>query len=433
MKILLINPPPRTPQQANVLVPPLGLAYLAASLEKAGFPVEILDANALGLTWQEFRAAVAARRAGIIGLTGMTPTIDTTLKAAKICRPYCHYLILGGPHASVFKTKILPFDFVIVGEAELALVKLLKKIEAHQPVKKIIFSQPIKNLDSLPFPARHLLPNHLYRYSLVQKYPFTTMFTSRGCPYQCLFCDKAVFGNQPRLRSAKNVLLEIEELVKKHQIKSIVFFDDLFTLNRQRVIKICKGIIKAGWQIDWKAEARVDTIDLTMLKLMKKAGCSLLAYGVESANQKSLDFLQKKITLKQIKSCFDLTHKAGIKTLGYFILGIPNETYHEAQKTIKLALDLKCDFAQFSLLTAYPGSPLYPLALKHGWLKKIKTGNPFDQELEKSALVTPNWSAENLNKILKEAYLRFYSQPKNIFKNWPLFWQNKERILKWLL
>lgn len=416
MKILLINPPPRSPGQANVLVPPLGLAYLAAMLEKNHLPVEILDANVLRLTWEKFRQMVAQKRPDLIGLTGMTPTIDTTFKAAQICRPYCRWLVLGGPHATIFGPQVFKqapeFDFLVKGEGEMAFLGLVNDLMAGKRPPRVIVGPLVNNLDRLPFPSRHLLPQNLYRYPLVDKLPFTTMISSRGCPYGCLFCDKSVFGQTYRARSPQNVVDEIETLVCQDKIRSLVFFDDLFTLNRQRVAQICREILHRHLKLTWKAEARVNTVDAQTLALMKKAGCSLLAYGVESANQKSLDFLQKGEMVAQAKKAFRLTRQAGIKTLGYFILGIPGETYAEAQKTIQLALDLQCDYAQFSILTPYPGTKLSHLASRRGWLAETAAQNPFDQDIRKPALLSPGWTPAKLKKIIREAHRRFYFRPK---------------------
>lgn len=429
MKTLLINPPPRSPDKPNFLIPPLGLAYLASVLEEKGYPVKILDANTLRLSWEEFRKTIKREKPDIVGLTGVTSIIDTTFKAAKICRPLVKYLILGGCHAtatgqSVFKT-CPEFDFLVIGEGEVVFLELIKalsqrknptRIKGVVAPKKINPRAPlIKNLDSLPFPARHLLPNHLYQYSLVKNYPFATMITSRGCPFHCLFCDKNMWGSICRMRSAENVLAEIEEVSQKFKARTIIFFDDLFTVNRQRLIQICEGIIKRQLKIDWKAEARVDTIDRKMLALMKKAGCSVLAFGVESANQKSLDFLEKNTTVAQAKKALRLTRKVGIQTLGYFILGIPGETYAQVQKTIQLSLDF-CDFAAYNVLTPFPGSKLYPLALKKGWIATSEAQNPFDQDLEKPALVSPEWPAEDLKKIIREANIRYHLRPKYLLK-----------------
>lgn len=363
---------------------------------------------------------MAHKRPGLIGLTGMTPTIDTTFKAAKICRPYCRWLVLGGPHATVFGSQVFKqapeFDFLVKGEGEMAFLRLVQDLMTGKQPPRVITGPLVGNLDSLPFPNRHLLPQNLYRYPLVNKLPFTTMISSRGCPYHCLFCDKSVFGQTYRARSPQNVVDEIDMLVRQDKIRSLVFFDDLFTLNKARVGQICREILRRRLKLTWKAEARVNTVDASTLKLMKKAGCALLAYGVESANQKSLDFLQKGETTAQAKKAFRLTRQAGIKTLGYFILGIPGETYVEAQKTVQLAIDLQCNYAQFSVLTPYPGTKLTRLATQRGWLAETAAHNPFDQDIRKPALLSPGWTPVKLKKIIREAHRRFYFRPKYLWQ-----------------
>lgn len=145
------------------------------------------------------------------------------------------------------------------------------------------------------------------------------MFTSRGCPYNCIFCDKSIFGSKWRARSPENIINELKDIVATLGVKTIIFYDDLFTVNKERAINICRGIIDAGLKITWKCEGRVNLVDEELLGWMKKAGCKMIAYGVESGNQRGLDYLNKNTTPAQIKRAFNLTHQAGIKTMAYFI------------------------------------------------------------------------------------------------------------------
>ncbi len=299
MKILLIQPPSRNQNREDVVVPPLGLAYLASTLEREGHRVNILDAFALGMSWTAFESEVKKQKPDLIGIGGLTPTIDITLRAIRICRPHTRTLVVGGPHISVFQQEFFrdcpELDFGIVGEGETAFSQLVKRLEEGKDPwdipglvgaeKKNPPGNFIHDLDSVPFPSRHLLPNHAYRYALWPGKRITTMITSRGCPYSCIFCDKSIFGSRWRARSPDNVLDEMEQIVKDFKIRSIILYDDLFTLNKQRVIEICQGILDRGLRIDWKCEGRVDRVDEEVLGWMKKAGCSLIAYGVESGNQ----------------------------------------------------------------------------------------------------------------------------------------------------
>jgi radical SAM superfamily enzyme YgiQ (UPF0313 family) len=282
-----------------------------------------------------------------------------------------------------------------------------------------IFNPPgkfIQDLDGIPFPARHLLPNPLYRYALWPGKKVTTMITSRGCPYRCIFCDKSIFGSKWRARSAKNVLDEMEQIVKDLKIRSIIIYDDLFTLDKHRVQEICEGILARGLRFEWKCEGRVDRVDEEMLRWMKKAGCSLIAYGVESGNEIGLDFLRKGITLPQIRRAFELTRKAEIRPMAYFILGIPVETFEQGLRTIELAKELNPDYAQFSILSPYRGTKLYEEAKAKGWYAEVEANNPFDKDQKRPVLLSENWSADALKEVLRLAHRKFYFRPGYILK-----------------
>jgi anaerobic magnesium-protoporphyrin IX monomethyl ester cyclase len=430
MKILLVHPPSRKQAQEEVVVPPLGLAYLAAALEREEHGVKIIDAFAEGLSWNEFEEEIKKAKADLIGIGALTPTIDNTLRAIEICRPHTRYIVLGGPHLSVHKQEFFKdcpdLDFGIVGEGEESLSTLAKRLEGGRDpwdVPGLVgpekFNPPesyIQDLNGLPFPARHLLPNRHYRYALWPGKQVTTMITSRGCPYRCIFCDKSIFGSKWRARSTKNVLDEMEEIVKDLKIRSIIIYDDLFTLDKQRVQEICQEILERGLRFEWKCEGRVDRVDGEMLKWMKKAGCSLIAYGVESGNQSGLDYLQKGITLSQIRRAFELTRQAGIRPMAYFILGIPVETFEQGLKTIEFAKDLNPDYAQFSILSPYKGTKLYDEAKAKGWYQEVEANNPFDKDQKRPVLLSENWSGDSLKEILRLAHKSFYFRTGYIFR-----------------
>jgi anaerobic magnesium-protoporphyrin IX monomethyl ester cyclase len=403
MNILLIQPPSRIRQREELVVPPLGLAYLASTLRREGHRVKILDAFALGMSWEEFEAEIKKEKPDLIGMGGMTPTIDNTLRAAKICRPHTRTLVVGGPHVSVHREEFFrdcpEADFGVMGEGEAAFAGLVKRLEEGKdpwegpglvgPERANPPANFIEDLDSIPFPSRNLLPNQAYRYALWPGKKITTLITSRGCPYQCIFCDKSTFGSKWRARSAQNVLEEIEQIVRDLKIKSIIFYDDLFTLSKQRVVQICQGILDRDLQIEWKCEGRVDRVDEEMLRWMRKAGCTLIAYGVESGNQEGLEYLRKKTTLAQIRRAFELTHKAGLRPMAYFILGIPVETFEGGLQTIEFAKELNPEYAQFSILSPYKGTDLYAEAKARGWYREVDANNPFDKDQKRPAGIFP--------------------------------------------
>ncbi len=424
MRILFIQPPPRQIQKEEIVVPPLGIAYLAAVLEKRGHKVSIIDGFAEGLDYNSLEERIKENSPDIVGITGMTPVIDNAFRTVKAARKHSKYIVMGGPHVSMVRKKIFDqspaVDFAIQGEGESSIETLIEKIESGSDISEVPglitrdFENPpacyIEKLDALPFPARHLLPNERYKY-ILSKGKVTTIFSSRGCPYQCTFCDKTVFGSKWRARSAGNVLEEIELVVRDYGIKSVVFYDDLFTVKKDRVVEICKGIIERNLDIEWKAEGRVNIVDEETLRWMKKAGCSMIAYGVESGNQKGLDYLNKGTKVEQIRRAFELTRKAGIKPMGYFVLGIPVETYEDEIGTIELAKEIKAAYAQFSVLSPTPGTKLYDDVVKMGWYREINAQNPMDKDLKRPAIINENWDEERLNKILREAHRRFYLSP----------------------
>jgi anaerobic magnesium-protoporphyrin IX monomethyl ester cyclase len=430
MEILLVNPPARHKQVGSFAVPPLGLAYIAASLRQAGYRVKIKDALAEGMNFSDLRNFIKEIRPDVLGLSSMTPIIDTTFATIELARPYVSKIIVGGPHVSVWKQEIFrqcsAIDFGVVGEGEQTIVELMQNLEdgvSPISVSGVIGKEGegpprslINNLDAIPFPARDLLPLDKYHYPLSKSKNVTTLFTSRGCPFHCIFCDKSVFGSRWRSRSAANTLLEVDEVVTKFKIKSFIIYDDLFTLNKDRVQEFCEGILKRGYKVDWKCESRVNLVDLETLKLMKRAGCSMIAYGVESGNQHGLDYLKKKIKIEETRRAFAMTHQAGIETMAYFILGIPVESYEEELQTIKFAKEINSSYVQFSILSPLFGTRLFEEAKEKGWYREIDTKNPLDQDLKRPVIMSPNWDSEKLAKIMQRAYFGYYFRPQYIWQ-----------------
>jgi radical SAM superfamily enzyme YgiQ (UPF0313 family) len=229
----------------------------------------------------------------------------------------------------------------------------------------------IQNLDALPFPARDLLPMDKY-IPLPNQYkrkPVANLMALRGCPYQCTFCSaNAVFGCSLRMRSAQRVYDEIKQLVDTYGIREISFWDDTLTVNKKWLHELCDLIISNHLDITWSCYARVNTVDLDLLKKMKKAGCWNIFYGIESGNQELLDRIKKGITLDQIRNAVKLTKKAGIEVRGSFMIALPGETPEMAHKTIDFAIELDPDYAQFSITTPYPGTELFEQAKQYGEL-----------------------------------------------------------------
>ena len=430
MKILLVQPPPRHRAYETIVVPPLGLAYLAAVLRRSGNDVKILDGFALQLDWDEYASMVAGEKPDLVGVTSMTPVADNACRALRLARPHCKYLVLGGPHVTAVGRRVFEdvpeIDFAMRGECEVSFPAAVSALEGGRDageldgvITKERENPPAKlidDIDTLPFPARDLLAQNRYRYLLSRSRRVATMITSRGCPYNCVFCDKSTFTSRWRARSAENIIEEMKEIVYRYGIRSIILYDDLFTTDVKRVKAVCEAILREGLKIDWKCEGRVNIVDEEMLRMMKRAGCSMIAYGVESGGQKALDFLNKKTTPEMGRAAFAATKKAGIRTMGYFILGIPVETFEESLHTVEFAREIGADYAQFSILSPFPNTPMYNDAIAKGWYREVDAHNPMDKDLKRPVILSENWDEEKLREILRVAHRRFYFRPKIIFR-----------------
>ena len=423
--ILLINPPSRF--RSPIVLPPLGLAYLAAQLKSAGYRVEILDAPALNLNRDEITNEVRRRNPEILGIGGMSPSFDLSLETIKAVRPFARNIVLGGPHASALRASLFKeipeIDYLVVGEGEETFTELVRAIDQNQDssgIPGIITRQnpngserpPIENLDDIPFPARELLPNRKYRHPASPSAPVTTLITSRGCPHQCVFCDKAVFGSRLRLRSPENVGDEIELITGEFGIRELIFYDDNFLLPADRAVAIAEEIIRRRIKIGFRCEGRVDGVTPGLLKALKSAGCHTIAYGIESTNPHGLEYLKKGFTIEEAGKTLEMTCRAGIRAGAYFILGIPVETREEMEKTIRFAVDSNLAFAQFSILSPTPGSELFRQSGESDVRSSGRIMSPFDHDQARRYLESPHWNESDLERLLKKAYRSFYLRPR---------------------
>lgn len=446
MKILLINPPtkntiasimPKELEEGLDCLPPLGLMYLAAYLEReTNHQVEILDSQIEQLNYKQLKQKIGQKNPDVVGITTMTFTIIDVIKTVKIIKEInpAIKVVLGGPHVIIYPKEtinIFGVDFLILGEGETVIKHFLDNIDQPSQLKQIkglVFkennqiintgrSDLIKNLDDLPLPARHLTYYKKYFSVISSKRPVTTMFTSRGCPFKCLFCDRPQLGKNFRARSAQSVVNEMEAC-QKMGIQEIFIYDDTFGIDRQRVLDICSKIQKRKLKIAWDVRTRVDTVDQEIIQTMKNANCQRIHYGVEAGTQKILNILRKDITLEQVEKAFKITEKIGIQTVGYFMIGSPNETRKDILQTIKLTKKLNPDFVHISMTTPFPATDLYALGLKHKIL-------PYDYWQEFAKNPKPNFlprtweeniSQKELIRLLKYAYRSFYFRPSYIIK-----------------
>jgi len=400
MKILLINPPrwnelvgknPSIIEKHRGFNPPLGLLYLASSLKaKTRFEVEVLDTQPLKLTYPHLELALAQKSFDVVGISAMSFTLldaFLTAQAVKKVRPST-LSILGGTHVHLFPEETIGLDgidFALMGEAENSLVDFLNEWTQgpidQTKIAGLIFKngegriikneiKPMSDLDGIRFPQRDLLNIRDYSSLLSRGSLCTTIISSRGCPFKCAFCDRPLspVTSHFRARSAKNVVDEIQECVDLG-IKDFLFYDDTFTVSRKRVLAICEEILQRQLRIRWDIRTRVDLVDEEMLRTLKKAGCLAIHYGVEAGNDKILQVIKKGFTVSKVKEVFGLTRRLGIETLAYFMIGLPSEVAKDIQDTFDLAMDLRPDYAHFTIFSPYPGTELYYLGLEKGIIK----------------------------------------------------------------
>jgi radical SAM superfamily enzyme YgiQ (UPF0313 family) len=495
--ILLVNPP--TPDRAiwirsqhrvgrrsreNMIWPQMELAQMAAML-MPDYRVEIIDANALRMSWPEFEARLKELRPRFYLTQVTAPTLTNDMYGAFLARSLGAITIGFGTHVTPMPRETLEqfpaLDFVLRGEPELTLRELMDTIMAANGEWKVQDGQLIKadghvtdesghlafmmkdadptwnpawtlasvedplpdermrvtpsqlaairglawrrnseiavnwdrpfirNLDDLPIPAHHMLPFDKYRIPMI-KGPYTFIVTSRGCTAGCKYCIKHVsYQFSIRLRTPENIMQELRVL-KDLGIKHVHMYADLFTVNREQVIKLCQLMIEEKLGLTWTCNSRVDYVDEEMLQLMGKSGCTYISWGIESANEQILKKAAKGYRLEQAPRALKWAHEANIKNWGYFIIGLPGETEETIKQTIKFSKDLPLDIALFHVAAPYPGTPFFFEVLENNW---FRPGTQWEQvDMDKSTVLDyQGLSAEQLEYWQKKAFREWAFRP----------------------
>jgi anaerobic magnesium-protoporphyrin IX monomethyl ester cyclase len=429
MKVLLVNPPAGFSYRVlGVSRPPLGLAYIASVLRDK-YEVQIVDFSVEDPHWSEYPYGDF----DVVGISVDTSRCPVAFDIARAAKAQGTTVVVGGPHVSFMDDEALAtgaIDYVVRNEGEYSFLTLVDFLAGKEPLENLrgisyldgdeVLRTPaapfIRDLDSLPLPARDLLPLHLYRERMNGRL-MTTMVTSRGCPFNCDFCSSSeFFGVGWRARSVENMIEEIDVIHNKYGYGALSFVDDNFTLSPERATKVSEKIIANGWDLVWAAMTRVDTVvkHPEMVRTMARAGFSWTFIGFESGSQEMLDAYGKKAGTDDARQAIAILKKNNVRVTGAFILGALDETEEMIGQTVEFAKELDPTRAQFSLLTPYPGAKLY---------ERVRDDN---------RLLTTDWnrysgmhptikldriSPQRLHQILISAYSSFYARPGKALEN----------------
>jgi radical SAM superfamily enzyme YgiQ (UPF0313 family) len=439
MKITLINPPlnQNTVRRLAPIVKnlfynsaPLGLCYLAAVLKENNHEVKIIDSAVEGLSIEKAIRRITKFSPHIIGITTFTASARPSYELARELKKRFPgiKIIVGGPHITSNPGDLLnhpEIDIAVIGEGEVTFRELAGAIEKGTDISrvkglayningKVFLTAPrefIADLDILPFPARDLVPIHLYRPqpSDQRRLPKLSMISSRGCPYACIFCDKNVFKNVYRSFTPRYIVNEMSHLVKDLKAKDIAFLDSTFNLTKNRVYEIIKEIKKSNLDVTWTCTLRADAIDEQLLKEMKDAGCWRVRFGIESGNDEVLSFINKRITRHQVLRAVNWAYELDLEPKAFFMISHLVDTRQTIEETINFACSLPLKDITVQVNTPLRNTPQYPLIEDYG---KIITRDPSDYTFFQPVFIPNTLTYEDLRYYYARFYLKFYLRPK---------------------
>ncbi len=445
MKVLLVNPPrydeircptPEVLEKNRGSNPPLGILFIAAVLEEAGHEVRVIDTQVEGYTYDEVETLMREAEYDLLGLTVMTFSLVDSLRVSRISKDFHPDapIVWGGPHAHIFDQESVEFpvvDYVVKGEGENAIMDLVGFLQGEIPWEQVMgvgrnvdgkydFNGPalaVENLDELPFVARHLTPIEKYGSILAKGKTVTTIFTSRGCPYKCAFCDRPQLRPNFRPRSAMNVVDEIEHCYKMG-IDEFILYDDTFTVDKKRCHDICDEIIRRKMKVFWDCRTNVNAVDRELINHMAEAGCVGIHYGVEAGTPKIQKVINKNLKLDKVDRVFTMTREAGIKSMAYFIIGNPTETREDIAQGFQFLKQIDPDLVHITCLLPFPATQIYLTGLANGVIKydywKEFAKNP------NTEFVTPHWpeifTRDEMDQLIINGYRGFYLRPKYLLR-----------------
>lgn len=431
-------------------LPPLGVCYIAAYLRERGYGVGVLDGAALGLSVDEIVDAVRSRKPRVLGISSTTYALPASTVLARRLRDEFPdtLLVLGGAHANAVPEHAIRtydcFDVAAYGEGEETSLELLRALGAKGwdraallgdaaalgAVRGIVFRDgervvrsperpPIADLDALPLPARDLLPNEKYIPFPNQylRLPIAHMVVIRGCPYVCSFCDQA--NTKARTMSPARAVEEMRHLRDRYGVREISFWDDTMSYNKTWIREFCDRLVQADLGVIWSCYATMRTMSPEILTMMRKAGCWNILYGIETGDPELMRNIQtdrKNVDADFIRRVVRETREAGIEVRGSFMFALPGETPAQAERNIEFAVELDCDYAQFSTTTPFPGTRLYDEIAAGKWGRM--TTDDFSQFQDWNVVFLPEGyeTQAQVSEIARKAFRRFYFRPSYILK-----------------
>jgi anaerobic magnesium-protoporphyrin IX monomethyl ester cyclase len=432
------------------LMPPIGLLSIAAYLEKTGIEVEVMDCYGAPATIEQHATDILARHPDVVGFSCTTSSFlegYAIAERVKEQRPDIR-IVFGGAHACTSGPSLLDsfpaVDFLVIGEGEVTFAELVSSgFRNVAAIPGIGFRRDglgelssvrenIPDLDALPFPAYHLLPDFPRRYNLplfsYPKAPNTSIISSRGCPYQCSYCDRSVFSRGFRFNSPEYIVEHLRYLEKDFGIRHVFFYDDLFTFDRSRVERFCTLMEEKRVRVSYNCIARLEHVDEELLSLLKRSGCWQVNFGIESGDPEILSKHRKLYELDQVGKKLKMVKDAGMRVKGLFMMGFPGESEESIQRTIRYALSLPLDEINVTKFTPFPGAPIY---------RTIRDFGEFTEDWPSMncmnfVFVPKGMTRERLEELYDQFISRFYRRSRIHWGYTKMLWKSPHSIAVFL-